>query len=128
MISFTINTFKLLQAIVIGAKNDQDFRILLFLLAGMLIGSTLFYSSTEGWSMLDALYFSVMTMSTTGYGDLVPTTDTSKTFTIIYTFLSVGIFVSLNTKIVVTILNQNKNTILNIKSRNNPEKINPNES
>lgn len=115
MISFFINIFKLLKAVIVGIKDDQEFRILLFLLVPMLIGSTFFYSSVEGWSKIDALYFSVMTMSTVGYGDLAPTTDNSKLFTIIFTFLSVGIFVSLNAKIVLMMLNQKKEKLLKQK-------------
>ena len=115
MVSFLINIFKLLKAVFVGIKDDQEFRILLFLLVTMLIGSTLFYSGIEGWSKVDALYFSVMTMSTIGYGDLVPTTEYSKIFTIIFTFLSVGIFVSLNTKIVLMTLNQKKEMLLKRK-------------
>ena len=108
MISFLINIFKLLKAILSGIKKDKDFGYLLFLLITLLIGSTAFYYKYEGWSGIDALYFSVMTMSTIGYGDLVPTTDISKIFTIIYTFLSVGLFVSFNAKIVVVTLKEKR--------------------
>jgi voltage-gated potassium channel Kch len=108
MISFFINVLKLIQSLFYGIKEDQEFRILLLLLVTLLIGSTLFYSQVEGWSKIDALYFSVMTMSTIGYGDLVPTTTLSKIFTIIFAFLSVGVFVGINTKIVLIALNRNK--------------------
>ena len=111
-----------MKAVFVGIKDDQEFRILLFLLVTMLIGSTLFYSGIEGWSKVDALYFSVMTMSTIGYGDLVPTTEYSKIFTIIFTFLSVGIFVSLNTKIVLMTLNQKKEKLLKHKIKNNNDR------
>ena len=123
MVSFFINIFKLLKATFVGIKNDQEFRILLFLLVTMLIGSTSFYSSIEGWTIVDSLYFSVMTMSTIGYGDLVPTTDSSKLFTIIFTFLSVGIFVSLNTKIVLITLNQKKEKLLKLKAKKDSDNI-----
>lgn len=123
MISFFINIFKLLKAVIVGIKDDQEFRILLFLLIPMLIGSTFFYSSVEGWSKIDALYFSVMTMSTVGYGDLAPTTDNSKLFTIIFTFLSVGIFVSLNAKIVLMMLNQKKEKLLKQKVKKGKSEV-----
>ena len=38
----------------------------------------------EGWSVADALYFWLMTVSTVGYGDLAPTTPAGKTFVAIY--------------------------------------------
>ncbi|KAB7529640.1 two pore domain potassium channel family protein [Flagellimonas olearia] len=74
----------------------------------LLIGSTLFYSQTEHWSVIDSLYFSVMTMATVGYGDFVPTTDLGKIFTIIYAFLSIGTFVAFTAKIVRLILEDGK--------------------
>ncbi len=109
MLSLFISFYRLLKIIIIGIKRDKDFRFLLFFIVILLTSSTIFYTSTEHWSVLDALYFSVMTMSTVGYGDLTPTTDTSKIFTIIYTCLSIGSFVSSTAKTVQIILeNHNK--------------------
>jgi voltage-gated potassium channel Kch len=53
----------------------------------------------EGWSAVDALYFSVITMATIGYGDLSPVTTAGKVFTMFYALLSVGVFVALAAKI-----------------------------
>jgi voltage-gated potassium channel Kch len=61
----------------------------------ILLSATLFYHSVEGWSWIDALYFSVTTISTIGLGDLSPQTDFGKLFTIIYIFVGVGVFVAL---------------------------------
>lgn len=108
MISLFFNTLKLLRSIIIGIKRDQDFRVLLFLLVVLLSGATVFYRHVEGWSVLDSLYFSVMTMSTIGYGDMVPSNSYSKIFTIIYTFLGVGLFASFMSKIVSINLDRHK--------------------
>jgi voltage-gated potassium channel Kch len=108
MAGFFINLLKLLRAIWHGVRSDQEFRVLLVILVTLLVSSTYFYSSVEGWSVIDALYFSVMTMSTIGYGDLVPTTTLSKLFTIIYSLLSIGVFVAVVTKIVAAILDNKK--------------------
>ena len=52
---------------------------------------TLFYWRVEGWSVLDSIYFSVITFTTVGYGDLAPTTAASRVFTILYSFAGIGI-------------------------------------
>jgi hypothetical protein len=108
MLGFFLNLFKLLRAIWHGIKFDEEFRVLLVVLLTLLLGSTCFYWSVEGWSFIDALYFSVMTMSTIGYGDLTPTTTLSKSFTIIFALLSIGVFVAVVSKIVTIILAEKK--------------------
>lgn len=45
-----------------------------------------------------------MTMSTVGYGDLTPTTDVSKIFTIIYSFITIGLLVANGTKLAQAML------------------------
>lgn len=56
--------------------------------------ATVFYWLAEGWSLLDAAYFSVVTIATVGYGDLTPKTALGKIFTIGYIFAGIGIFVA----------------------------------
>jgi len=108
MTSFLINLWRLLVALWHGVKEDEEFRALLFLLITLLGGATYFYWHVEGWSVIDSIYFSVMTMSTIGYGDLVPTTTFSKSFTIIFAILSIGVFVAVVSKLVSIILEQKK--------------------
>jgi len=110
MTSFFINLWKLLVATRHGIKDDPEFRALLILLMTLLAGATYFYWRVEGWSVVDSLYFSVMTTSTIGYGDLVPTTAFSKLFTIIFAILSIGIFVAVVSKLVSIMLKQKQNT------------------
>jgi voltage-gated potassium channel len=45
----------------------------------------------EKWSVVDALYFSVTTLTTVGLGDLAPTTTLGKLFTIVYIFVGIGL-------------------------------------
>ena len=78
------------------------------ILLTLLGGATYFYWSNEGWSIIDALYFSVMTMSTIGSGDFSPTTNFSKIFTIIYAVLSIGVFATVVSKVVTIILAEKK--------------------
>ncbi len=109
MLSFFINFYRFFKIIFKGIKKDNDFKFLFFFIVILLIGSCIFYTKIEGWSIIDALYFSVMTMATIGYGDLVPTSDLSKIFTIIYTFLSTGTFVALSAKFVIIMIENHKN-------------------
>ena len=53
------------------------------------VGATI-YTKLEGWSVIDAVYFSVATATTLGYGDVVPVTVPGKIFTIIFAFLTIG--------------------------------------
>jgi voltage-gated potassium channel len=47
------------------------------------IGAVL-YHWLEGWSWIDSVYFVVITLTTIGYGDLSPSTPTTKLITIFY--------------------------------------------
>lgn len=73
--------------------GDDAFRATLYLLVGLLLAGTVIYPFLEGWSPLDALYFSVVTLATVGYGDLHPVTDLGKLFTILYILAGVGVIV-----------------------------------
>ena len=64
------------------------FAIMVFLF--LLLGGSYIYSSVEGWSYLDSVYFSVATVTTVGYGDFVPQTDAGKIFTIFFSFAGIG--------------------------------------
>ena len=110
MTSFFINLWRLLVATRHGIKDDPEFRALLILLLTLLAGATYFYWQVEGWSVIDSLYFSIMTMSTIGYGDFVPTTTFSKVFTIIFAILSIGIFVAVVSKLVSIMLKQKQSS------------------
>ena len=56
-----------------------------------LFGGAAFYHYVEGWRYLDAVYFSAVTITTIGYGDITPKTDSGKLFTIFYVFAGVAI-------------------------------------
>ena len=100
MFSFYVNILLLIRAFSHGMRRDPQFRALGILLLVLLAGGTLFYWRTEDWSMLDSLYFCVMTVSTIGYGDLVPTSGLSKGFTMAFAILGIGLFASFVAKLV----------------------------
>ena len=55
----------------------------------LLVAGTLYFSWAEGWSIVDSLYFSSATITTLGYGDFVPTTDSTKIVATIYSLVSI---------------------------------------
>lgn len=90
MITFLLTMWRFVRAILRSIK-DPEFQALFFLVALTLLSGTLFYRKAEGWSLVDSLYFSVITLTTVGYGDLAPTTAVSKIFTVAYLFIGIGI-------------------------------------
>ncbi len=71
--------------------KNPHFRSLLFWVLVILLAGTVFYARVEGWSILNAFYFSVITLLTVGYGDLVPTTNLGKMFTVGYLIFGMSI-------------------------------------
>lgn len=65
-------------------------RRMLLSIVAIFVASTLFFSWVEGWSLLDSLYFTVVTLTTVGYGDLAPSSPLSRGFTIILILTGVG--------------------------------------
>ena len=60
-------------------------------LMGLILGGTVAYHIIEGWSWADSFYFCVTTLTTVGYGDLVPTTEGSRLFTAFFVLAGVAI-------------------------------------
>lgn len=77
-----------------AAWRDKAFRGAVLSLLLMLATAVAFYCMHEGWSFVDSLYFAISTGLTIGFGDLVPTTTASKVFTILYSVMTVGLFVT----------------------------------
>jgi len=84
--------------------REPEFRALLLLYSGLLLIGTVFYVRTEGWSVLDALYFCVATLATVGYGDFAPRTPVGKVFTIVYILIGAGVFVVLAAELAVGVI------------------------
>jgi voltage-gated potassium channel Kch len=83
-------------------KQYRDLLITTLIILG--IGSTA-YHYLEDWNWLDSIYFSIITLTTIGYGDFSPQTDGGKLFTIFYILIGIGIILSF----INTIYNHYKN-------------------
>lgn len=73
------------------AAEDHLYRILAASAIGLLVGGTVIYRLLEGWSWVDSLYFSVVAVTTVGFGDITPSTDASKLFTVVYVLAGISI-------------------------------------
>lgn len=67
-------------------------RILITLVVTIVAIGTVFFHYIEGWSWVDSYFFSVVTLSTVGYGSLVPATTLGKIGTTAFIFIGLGIF------------------------------------
>src|SRR4051812_37261702 len=79
---------------VVRMWRDPGDRGQLLLVISLLIVGVVFYTLVEGWSIVDAVYFSAMSLATVGYGDVVPETDVGKIFTVVYVLAGIGILVA----------------------------------
>lgn len=93
----------LIHSLLIAFENPRV-RALLGSTFTLIICASLFYHYVEGWSFIDAVYFSVMTLATVGYGDLTPHTASGKIFTIGFVLVGLGIFVATATALGETML------------------------
>ncbi len=71
--------------------RNKTFRSLMLSLVLILLTGTLVYHYVEGWRWFDSLYFSVISLTTVGYGDFSPQTDFGKAFTMFYVLSGIGV-------------------------------------
>ncbi|WP_406657243.1 potassium channel family protein [Methanolobus sp. ZRKC2] len=90
MIPFIL-TFLVFVGSLIKMLKQPEFRSFFVLVLVTLALGTTVYHTVEGWRWLDSLYFSVIALTTIGFGDFAPVTDLGKIFTIMYVFLGLGI-------------------------------------
>jgi len=64
----------------------------------------MYYSFTEGWNLVDCIYFSVEIVTTVGYGDISPTGDKSMVFTSFYIVAALTIVAASLSKILSIIV------------------------
>lgn len=83
------------KMLLIDVLRDKESRPVFYWAGGVLLIGTFAYHWLEGWSLLDSLYFCVISLATIGYGDLTPTTPEAKLFTIIYVINGIGILLAL---------------------------------
>lgn len=83
-----------LSRVLYGIWRDETARGLLYSVVLLLVTGTVVYRFVEGWTWLDAFYFTVITLTTVGYGDLSPQQSVGKLFTVVYLLLGLGLIAS----------------------------------
>lgn len=73
-------------------ETDKHFIISIFLATLLIVCGTIGYMVIEGWRTLDALYMTVITLATVGYGEVHPVSDAGHLYTIVLIITGVGFF------------------------------------
>lgn len=92
--AFLLGLFGLLLGFFRDLKElfaDSIGRAVLLVVAILIAAGTIFYALVEQWAVVDSFYFSVVTLTTVGYGDLSPETTAGKLFTTVYIFLGLSV-------------------------------------
>lgn len=106
MISFLITLKRLIEGLWHAFKS-KNFQALFVLIIFMLLSGTIFYVKEEGLSILDALYFCVVTLSTVGHPSFEPQSSIGKVFTMIYIVAGTGLFLALVAHVAYAIFQAN---------------------
>jgi len=69
---------------------EKRFKIVLVILALVISFGTIGYTIIEGWSPLESLYMTVITLSTVGFREVYPLSPTGKIFTMMVVVFGVG--------------------------------------
>lgn len=101
-----ISRFLIRIAAVLWRK--QEIRGLLWVILMTLFAGTWFYYQFEPTitTWVDAYYFTVITLTTIGYGDFSPTTPLTKIFTTFYVFIGLGIIAGFVGLVGTTVIEQ----------------------
>jgi voltage-gated potassium channel len=73
-----------------GMRPPRHFLIILVLLVSVLTAGTVGFEMLEGWGFMDALYMTVITISTVGYQEVRPLGEAGRVFNMVLIFFGLG--------------------------------------
>lgn len=91
----------------------KRFGFLLLLPIAVVIIGTVGMMAIEHLSFIDALYFTVVTITTVGYGDVTATTTGGRIFAIFLIIIGIGVFLTLLTNVVDWLVNRRQREMRN---------------
>jgi voltage-gated potassium channel Kch len=73
---------------------DLKLRVIVVSLVLLIALGTVLFKFLEPFTWIQSFYFTVSTMTTVGFGDLVPSSDSTRLVAALYMLLSVSLYVS----------------------------------
>jgi voltage-gated potassium channel Kch len=98
VIPLLIAVRSLLRALA-AVGRDPETKALPGVAGALVLTGTIVYWRFEDWTLVEALYFCIVTLTTVGYGDLSPSTPATQIFVNVYILPGYGVLVALLTSV-----------------------------
>lgn len=82
-------------SVVEAKKIKRNFRLLAASSLVLVVGGSIFIKYIEDLEWLDAVYFSLISLTTVGYGDITPKTSAGKIFIMFFVLVGMGLIATL---------------------------------